>query len=247
MLVNKPNEIIKIARHEILIKSSYDDAIKLLLESSEIFAQELEYFQNLFKLTLALAYQEKKEYSAASRLYKEAGENYQSGFCELLLGNRQEAERLWNSCQKSPAVEWGKCLLDYIILKPNPRPPSYLQIRNFLETDIGYFIQAKKFNYAENIIKNESLFISVNLESYKLIGRVLLNYGFLSMAKPFLIKSMKIIDEDSETFFHLGQYYYEIGDHKESLVMLKRCLELNRYYVPATNLIKKNHLKLTSA
>jgi tetratricopeptide (TPR) repeat protein len=242
---NSSKEIIYKARQEILINKNPDDAIKLLLESIE-HSGNSEFYKNLSKTTLALAYQEKKEYAKAAEIYKEAGEKYQAGFCELLLGNKLEAERLWCGCSSSPAVQWGRCLLDFINLRPQPRVPSYLQIRNFLEMDISYFITANKLSYAENVIKNENVLVSVNLESYKLIGRVLLNFGFLNMAKKYLIKSVEIVDQDSETFYHLGQYNYEIGAYPESITMLKRCLELNSYYVPAAKFLKKVYLKMSS-
>lgn len=245
---NSPKEIINKARHKLLINKNPDVAIKLLLKSAENFKKTSDFELNLYKITLALAYQEKKEYAKAAKIYKEIGENYQSGFCELLSGNQLEAEKLWYDCYSfSPAAQWGICLLDFINLKHDPHIPSYLQIRNFLEMDIGNFIIANKVRFAENIIKNEEVLISVNLESYKLIGRALLNFGFLNMAKEYLIRSIEIVDQDSETFYHLGQYNYLVGNYKESIKMLKRCLELNSYYVPAVNLLKKVHLKLYSS
>lgn len=242
-----PKEIIYKARQELLINKNPDNAINLLLEHSENIKESSDFYKNLSKFTLALAYQEKKEYSKSAEIYKEIGEKYQAGFCELLAGNEVEAEKLWyNCCPDSPAIQWGKCLLDFINLRPQSHVPSYLQIRNFLEMDISSFIIANKLRYAENIIKNEKVLASVNLETYKLIGRVLLNYGFLNMAKKYLLKSIEIVDQDPETFYHLAQYNYAIGAYQESIKMLKRCLELNSYYVPASNLLKKIHLKISS-
>ena len=234
-----PKELINKARYEILINKNPDAAINLLTES---------HFSDQFsKITLALAYQEKKDYSKAAKIYKKAGEKYQAGFCELLAGNQNETENLWYSCcSSSPAAQWGICLLDFINLRPNPHIPTYLQIRNFLEMDIGNFIMANKTRYAENIIKNEKVLASVNLESYKLIGRALLNFGFLNLAKKYLIKSVEIVDQDAETFYHLGQYNYAIGAYPECIKMLKRCLELNSYYVPAVHLLKSVHAKQAS-
>ena len=246
-MLNSPKEIINKARRELLVNNNPDTAIQLLLESDEILKKDSDFYKNLSKVTLALAYQEKKEYKKAAEIYKETGEKYQAGFCELLSGNELEAEKLWYSCcASSPAAHWGMCLLDFINLRPQPNIPSYLQIRNFLEMDIGTFIIANKIHYAENVIKNDKVLASVNLESYKLIGRALLNFGFLNQAKKYLIKSVEIVDQDAETFYHLGQYNYAIGAYQESIKMLKRCLELNSYYVPAVTLLKKVHLKQAS-
>jgi len=246
-MLNSSKEILNKARHELLINKNPDTVIILLLESFEIFKGASVFERNLFKNTLALAYQEKKEYLKAAEVYKEAGQKYQAGFCELLAGNKQEAEKLWyGCCASSSAAQWGICLLDFINLRHNPHMPSYLQIRNFLEMDIGNFIIANKIQYAENLIKNEKVLASVNLESYKLIGRVLLNFGFLNQAKKYLIKSIEIVDQDAETFYHLGQYNYAIGAYEESIKTLKRCLELNSYYVPAVHLLKIIHSKQSS-
>ena len=246
-MLNSPKEIINKARQELLINKDPDASINLLLNSSEIFKDASDFERSMPKITIALAYQEKKEYSKAAEIYKETGQKYQAGFCELLSGNEREAEKLWYSCcSSSAAAHWGICLLDFINLRHNPHVPSYLQIRNFLEMDRGNFIIANKIRYAENLIKNDKILASVNLETYKLIGRALLNYGFLNQAKKYLIKSIEIVDHDAETFYHLGQYNYAIGAYSESIKMLKKCLELNSYYVPAVGLLKKVHLKLSS-
>lgn len=243
-MFNSPKEIINKARQEIFVNKNPDIAINLLSESSDELSKSGDFYKKLSKITLALAYHEKKDYQKAAEIYLQAGESYQAGFCYLLAGNEFEAQKLWFSyCKDSPAAQWGKCLLDLINLRNHPRIPSYLQIRNFLEMDIGYFIEANKIRYAENLIKNDELLASVNLESYKLIGRALLNFGFLTPAKKYLIKSLEIVDQDSETYYHLGQYNYMVDDYNESIKMLKRCLELNSYYVPATMLLKKIHLK----
>jgi len=242
-------ELIKKARQELLINKNPEEAIKILIKNDFDFSQEksiggIKLNKTFYTSTLALAYKENNEFKKAAEVYKEAGEKYQAGYCELLAGDEKEAESLWyGACTASPAIYWGLCVLDYINMRRNPRVPSYLQIRNFLEMDLCNFIIANKVRYAENIIKNEKVLSSVNLETYKLIGRALLNHGFLNMAKKYLLKSVQIVDQDAETFYHLGQYNYEIGAYEESLKTLKRCLELNSYYVPAVNLIKKIHQK----
>jgi len=244
-----PKELITSARQELLINKNPENAIKILTENEFDFSNEktiggIKLLKTFHSSTLALAYKEKQDFKKAAEVYKEAGEKYQAGYCELLGGNEKEAERLWyGACTASPAVYWGLCVLDYINMRRNPRVPSYLQVRNFLEMDLCNFIIANKVRYAENIIKNEKVLSSVNLETYKLIGRALLNNGFLNQAKKYLLKSVQIVDQDAETFYHLGQYNCEIGAYEEALKMLKRCLELNSYYVPAVTLIKKIHKK----
>lgn len=198
-------------------------------------------------LTEALSYLENNEFLKAAETFVKAGENYQAGFCYLLTGNDFETQKLWFSyCPDSPALQWGKCMLDFINLRPRPRVPSYLQIRNFLEMDIGYFIKANKFNYAENVIKNSEVLISVNLEAYKLIGRVLLSFGYYNQAKTYLKKSVDVINQDPETYYYLGMLDYLTGAYKDCIKVLQKSLELNCYYVPASHLIEKAQLKMNS-
>lgn len=197
----------------------------------------------LFKNTLALALLENRDYKAAAKIYEEIDEKYQQGYCELLAGNEDKAKELWYSAPDSEPCEWGKCLLDYINLKKGKKP-TFLQVRNHLEADIGYFIQADKLKYAENLIKNDEIFISVNLESYKLIGRSLLNYGFYNMARKYLLKSLQLLPDEAETLYFLGKYNYAIGAYRESKRALERCLECNELYTPARELLNKADLNL---
>ncbi len=194
----------------------------------------------------ALAYLENNEFLKAAEFFLKADEKYQAGFCYLLTGNDFETQKLWYShCPDSPAVQWGKCLLDFINLRPSPKIPSFLQVRNFLEMDMGYFIKANKIRYTENILKNSELLMSVNLEAYKLIGRVLLNFGFYSMAKNYLNKSVEVFNRDPETYYYLAQYNYVTEDYKESIKALLKSLELNSYYIPASILLEKVKLKMS--
>ena len=232
------------ARKEILINKNCQKALIILANIDE--SKILDFSERLiFKKIFALTYLENSEYKKAAEIYKEINEKYQAGFCELLTGNEKEAENLWHSKPATEPCLWGRCLLDFINLRKG-QTPSYLQIRNHLEIDMGYFIQANKLKYAENLMKNEDVFISVNLESHKFIGKVLLNYGFFNMAKKYFLKSLNVIPSDAETLYFLGQYNYLTGAYKESQKALERCLENNYYYIPARKLLGKIELKLNN-
>lgn len=195
---------------------------------------------NSLLLKEAIVYLENNEFIKAAEIFKKANAMYQVGFCNLLAGNELETEKLWYShCNPSPAVEWGKCLLDFIHLRQYPRIPSFLQIRNFLEADIGYLIKANKTHYAENIIKNSDILMSVNLESCKLIGRVLLNFSFYNLAKKYLLQSTQAYNKDPETYYYLAQFYFYTNDYKESIRNLNKSIDLNSYYLPAKIFMEK--------
>ncbi len=230
------------AREEVLVNKNCQKALLVLnnIDKSMVSEDQEKLF---FNNTLALIYLENREYKKAAEIYKEIDEKYHAGFCELLEGNEEAAEKLWLSAPDSGPCRWGKCILDFIRLKKG-RKPSFLQIRNYLEIDIGYFIQANKLKYAENLIKNDEIFISINLESYKLIGKALLNHGFLNMARKYLLKSLQLLPGEAETLYFLGRYNYIIGAYKESKSVLERCLESNNLYIPAKNLLHKAELNL---
>ncbi len=230
------------ARKEVLIDKNCKLA-RITLESLNIQEISDEKDKLLLKNTYALICLENKEYLQAAEIYRELGEKYQHGYCELLAGNEAEAEKIWHKAPQSPLCEWGKCLIDFIRLKKG-RVPTFLQVRNHLETDIGYFIQADKVKYAENLIKNDNIFISVNLEAYKLIGKALLNFGFYNMARKYLVKSLQLLNDESETLYFLGKYNYLIGAYSESKKVLQRCLENNHNYTPAKELLRKVELNL---
>ena len=224
------SDCINQARREILINKDFNKALAILDE----FKEKGELFYN----TLGLAYLEIGNYTRAAEIYKHIGEKYPAGFCELLLGHEKEAKALWESAPDSPPCTWGRALLDYINLGRGP-VPTFLQIRNHLEVDMGYFIQANKHVYVENLMKCDDIFISINFESYKLIGRVLLNYGYLNLAKSYFIKSIGILPEDAEGFYYLGLCLYQAGLYKECRESLERALGNNPSHLPSRRMLER--------
>lgn len=193
----------------------------------------------------ALAYFENRDYLRASQLYQELQLPYQAGFSELLCGNEKRAKEIWNNTTETSSIHWGKCLIDLIHVKVN-KIPSFLQIRNFLESDISYFIVAEKLEYAENLIQCAEVLASINPESYKFIGKALLYNDFPNIAASFFFKSQEIIPNDPEIYYHLGQYSNIIGAYSESINMLNECLDINSSYSPAKVLLEKVKLKLNN-
>lgn len=203
---------------------------------------ELVYDKNIdseeIKSTLAFAFYENKNYAEAAKIYYELNKPYQAGFCELLLGNKDKARKLWFNAPESSAICWGKSLIDLIEAKVD-YIPTFLQVRNFLECDLSYFIKADKVNYAENVIKCSNFLSDINPETNKFIGKALMNNGFPNLAVTFFLKSREIIPTDPEIYYHLAQYTYQLGALPEARRMLKQCLDLNITYTPAKILLDK--------
>ena len=218
------------ARNELLVKKNPSKAIELLLNISET--------NNFLKNSLALAYFENKDYIKAASIYHELGEKYQEGYCSLLLKNPDNAEMIWENMPINSTVLWGKILLEFINHDVK-LIPTFLQIRNFLESDIGYFIKSDNNQYAEAIINNSELLFKINPETYKFIGRSLMNHGFPNQSVNFLLKSQKVFPQDSEIYYNLGQYCCMTKSYTEAKNMFKRCLELNIYFTPARHMLEQ--------
>lgn len=229
------NDINKLVNHlysEILVHKNFE---KVISELSHLINVENKQVLNNVS---ALAFFEKGSYKEASELYLAQNNYYQAGFCELLLGNKERARELWFNADDSPAVCWARCLIDMIDVKIE-LIPSFLQIRNFLECDLTYFIRAGKLNYAENVIQCSEFLADINPETHKFIGKALMNNGFPNLAVDFFMKSKDIISNDPEIYYHLAQYSLQINAFNEARLLLKQCLDLNRYYTPAKNLLIK--------
>jgi len=225
------NKVVDEARREILVNKKPVNAIGLLLPYKKTG-------NDFLKQTLALAYFQNTQYIDALGLYYETGQLYQAGFCYLLMENEAEALKLWNKAPDSPAARWGKALLSLINLKIESIP-SIFQIRSYLESDLEYLLAAEKVMYAENLISCDDFLYSINPESYKFIGKALMNTGYSNLAVGFFLKSQKAVPQDSEIYYLLGQYSYDIGAYEECLNMLKQCLSLNIWYMPAQRLLDK--------
>jgi len=224
-------KVVNEARREILINKNPLIAVELLLP----YKKNANYF---LKQTLALAYFENKQFLDALGLFHELGELYQAGFCYLLMENEHETAKLWNKAPDSPAVRWGKALLSFINLKISDIP-SVFQVRSHLECDLGYFFMAGKLTYAENLISCDDFLFTINPESYKFIGKALMIAGFPNLAVNFYLKSQKAVPQDAEIYYHLAQYSFDIGAYDECINMLKQCLGLNVWYLPAQRLLDK--------
>ncbi|MEI7473180.1 MAG: hypothetical protein WCK67_00240 [bacterium] len=235
--------IIVQARKEILVFNKYERGINLLEEiEPELKNNALSFKDNalFFYNTLAFAHFENKNYDLAAKIYYQINELYQAGFCEILMGSPLVAKKVWDKIPDSEPVKWGKSFLMLIDDNiSNPKVPSLLQIRNHLESDLNYLIQADRVDYAENLINCADILVEVNPESYKFIGKALMTNGFNNIAADFLLKSQKVIPNDPEIYYFLGQYSYNLGSIDEAINMFGQCLDINNAYTPARLMIEK--------
>lgn len=222
------------ARKLLLVEKKYLESITLLSALIESSSGDDLY---LVQSSLALAYFENKDYSAAAGIYESLSEPYQQGFCELLQNNVEKAKKIWYSAEKSEAICWGRCLVDFVNLDVC-EIPSFIQVRNHLESDIGYFIKSGNLDYASNLVKLADFFVDINLESYKYIGKALVNAGYSQLAVNYFYKGVDIIPQDSENYYHIAQYLVKNKSYPEAINMLKDCLSYNPHFTPAMHLIE---------
>ena len=180
-----------------------------------------------------------KEYNEAFCLFEKLGAVYEAGYCQFAVGNIKLAKQIWeNSKIDSPAINWGLSIISLINLTI-PKQLSFFQIRNFLERDLDLLIKNHQIKYVENVISAADILSEYNAETYKFIGRVLLNNGYKIQSYEFFEKSRDIYYADPETHYLLAQYYISQNEYNAATKILKKSLAINPNYFPATNLLQK--------
>ena len=194
------------------------------------------------KEILARIFIEEKNYHKASLIYQNLGMEYEYGRCELLCGNLEKTKKIWqNIKEETPALLWGKSLLEFINLYVI-HVPTFFQIRAFLEVDFDALLNANLITYCENIANGAHLFAQNNQESYKFIGRVFVNNGYFDLAELFLKRAKDICYVDPEVHFLLAKCFINSKNHAEAVKSLQTSIEKGYGYYPARKLLEKINL-----
>lgn len=221
--------------HELLVtEKSPESAIELLtyyIENNENPPAAILHW-------LGLCYLENDDYTSAKEAYLKFNGFYQAGFCELLKGNIEEAKILWANCVNSEVKYWSQCL-ETICLGTIDKEPTFLNIRNHLEADFGYLLRAGQEEFINNILNLVDNLVDINLETYKFIGRSFLHNGYENVSVSYLLKGQKILPNDPEIYYHLGQYSQHVGAYNEAASMYKHCILMSPSYTPANDRLKE--------
>lgn len=186
----------------------------------------------------ALKFFNQKKYDVAFEMFDDLGCCYECGYCKLLLGDIGGAQYFWKKIKNtSPAVDWGLNLISIVQLTI-PSSLTFFQIRNFLERDMQLLFETNQLRMLENIMSASDILAEFNPESYKFIGRVLLNNGYFDLANEFLQKALDVCYSDCEVHFLLAQYYLFKKDVQSAIKILKKSISINSGYFPAKNLLK---------
>ncbi len=179
------------------------------------------------------------DFVSAEKMFKQSGHVLEYAYCRLLAGDLKEAEFEFSKISDNDLrANWAKTLISFINLYV-PKKPTYFQVRNFLEIDLHFLIQAAQAEYVENIINGADIFYSVNPESYKFIARVLAFNNFDEIALLFLKKAKDKLYYDPEMHYMLAVSYLKLNDLDLAKLSLQNCLEILPGYFPAAKLLDK--------
>ena len=171
--------------------------------------------------------------------FKANGMLLEEGYCELLSDKLNDAKRTFTIIRdKDLRADWAYLLIQFM-KNYIQFFPSYLQIRNFLEIDIGLLIKAGLNEYVENVINSADIFFQINQESYKFIARALINYDYWEVAKIFLNKGVERCYNDPELHFIYGNYHLKHNNRLLALHEFETSLEVLPDYFPAKKMIKE--------
>lgn len=190
------------------------------------------------KKKLGYAYYHSHQFEKAFEVFDGLKLGYQKGQCQLMLGNLEQAYDIFDKATPTSAVLWGRCLVELVQMKLS-KPPSFLQIRNFFESDLNMFIECGKTDYAENLIRWNELLSDLNSETYKFIGKVLLFNGYYKLAKDYLTRSKDILPGDPESYYYLAHFYSKFEENEIAIKLLKQAIEINPEYAPAKGMLER--------
>jgi len=172
-------------------------------------------------------------------LYEAIGDDYQAGYCHLLMKDMEALRPYWTRTLEKRKNHWCVTLFGLANLQLNTVPTMF-QIRQYLEGDISNFLLADCKPFVRSTISYANELGQINLESPKFIGRALLNSDrpeWLEEADRLLMLGQKLLPNDPEVYFHLAQTRIRQGEIKDAILMLKQSLMINPGFMPATDLM----------
>ncbi|MBY0404514.1 MAG: hypothetical protein K2X66_11495 [Cyanobacteria bacterium] len=183
-----------------------------------------------------LVLRSQRKFDEAFKLYKELGDEYQSGYCLLMMGKINDVRTIWSKLVEKRQNHWAASLYGMVTHQVNLYP-TLLQIRNQLECDVMNLIHAEQYVFLENLLVYADFLAQLNMEAYKFLGRALMYSGRLDQAHDYLMKGQKILPNDPEIYFHLGQYSFQRHLYKDAKLVLNQCLLISPTYTPARDLL----------
>lgn len=181
----------------------------------------------------------KGQFREAMVLYEAIDDDYQAGYCCLLLHDLEGLRPYWKQTLEKRRNHWCLTLFGLATLQLNSVPTMF-QVRQFLESDISNFMKAGCQDFLENALTYATELAQINLESPKFLGRALLNSddpNWLEESIRLLMLGQKLLPNDPEVYYHLAQAKLRQQENRDALLMLKQALLINPGFMPAQDLI----------
>lgn len=195
---------------------------------------------------MAVQYEQVKKDFLSGRLkgcktyFEENNYLVEAAYCYIVLDKIDKARELFTrACEFDIRGHWGLVLLQ-LLEGHISIPPTYFEVRNFLELDLNILILYCKGDYVEKIIRYADFLAYYNPECYKFIGRAFWANNLIPASKFYLQKAKDKFYNDPELHYLLGYIYYnndnDVANCKKSL---QTCLNILPEYAPAKALMKK--------
>lgn len=226
------------AKQLLLIEQNYPKAI-LLLE--EIVYKPKQHSKDVIQASLellGLAALKEQKAPKAIQWFEKANNSYMTGYSALLIDQYETTQKYWGQKLQEHPFHWCGSLYGMVSAQLNSYP-TFFQLRNYLEATIADFFKWEKTNYLHNLFSYSDFLAQINMESYKYIGRgIANNTELLELAEEFFLKSQKLMPQDPEIYFHLGQLKVRQKQTDDAKVFLKQALAINPSYSPVRWLLE---------
>jgi tetratricopeptide (TPR) repeat protein len=183
---------------------------------------------------------QRNDVTRALLLFKKYERHEDVMLCLVAKKSYKEAEAYWQTHGKRLPNEnhaWAETLVATV--KGNLTFwPTFLQLRNRLESDVYRFGQLKAYDALDNLLAYVVSFAMLNPEVYKLAGRALMFNGFQVQARPLLEQAIRNNPIDAESYFHMAQFYISNRLPHRACLLLRQVLLMNPTYTPAHALLK---------
>lgn len=162
----------------------------------------------------------------------------EAAYYELLNNNLKAAEELFLLIKnENVRAKWALFVIS-MIKGVIYEYPTYLELRCFLEIDLNIFLNHYKGEYVEKIIRYADFMFTVNPETYKFIGRVFYNAGYIEQAMFFLERAKSYFYNDPELHYLISYIYFNSKEYTKCRLYLESCLRILPAYNPAVKLLK---------
>ncbi len=152
-------------------------------------------------------------------------------YLAILDDDLNTAEKIFSGID-SPRAIWGKRLVN--ILNGYLQDfPTFFEIRNFLEIDLDFLLKNQKIGYVEQFLGSLEYLATINMETYKFVGRVMYENKLKSAALKYFEQAKEIYYNDPELHFLLSKYFLDINNFENAMFYINECLKLLPDYYPA--------------